>query len=139
MEEEEKRSKIACASGTQKWKRGSVVRGNRKRSVGKREREREVSFFVYAAVVLPVVDPVSGRSAVSFPGPFISRVIIIRILRCGGCGYLEALVSVVAVAAPETDEPFDRKKIPLQPFLRCFHPRFAFRSYGIVKMYWEDD
>lgn len=46
MEEEEKRSKIARASGTQKWKRGSVVRGNRKRSVGKRERERESGFFL---------------------------------------------------------------------------------------------
>lgn len=53
-------------------------RGNRKRSVGKkeregeRERERAVSFFVYAAVVLPVVDPVPDVSGRSF-GRFFSR------------------------------------------------------------------
>ena len=51
-------------------------RGNRKRSVGKKEREgereRAVSFFVYAAVVLPVVDPVPDVSGRSF-GRFFSR------------------------------------------------------------------
>lgn len=83
---------------------------------------------------------VSGRSAVSFPGPFISRVIIIRILRCGGCGYLEALVSVVAVAAPETPSiPSTDPKENLLPPEDVFI--LGFRSYGIeiAKMYCESD
>lgn len=111
----------------------------REKRTGGRERERERFLSSYTPRLyfrlltrFPTFQDV--RSAVSFPGPFISRVIIIRILRHGGCGYLEALVSVVAVAAPETDQPFDRKKI--SPFL----PKSPSTddSYGIVKMrYWQ--
>lgn len=103
--------------------------GNRKRSVqeGKRRRERERERFLSSCTprlyfrLLTRFPDVSGRSAVSFPGPFISRVIIIRILRCGGCGYLEALVSVVAVAAPETPSiPSTDPKENISFLLRMF-------------------
>lgn len=100
-------------------------RGNRKRSSGgeekEGERDKERERFLSSRIRRGCTSgcwPGSRRfrgSPIPSPAPFISRVIIIiRILRRGGCGYLvrQTLVSAVAVAAPET--ALDNRSLPFQ-------------------------
>lgn len=135
----------ARASGTKKWKRGreqeEECAGGKKKE---RERKRAVSFFVYAAVVLPVVDPIPGRfrtfgrffsrpfylSRYYYSHPALRRLRIPRSPRFRRCGR----------RAGNPFDPFHRseRKYLLPPEDVSI---LGFRSYGIeiAKMYCESD